>query len=443
MNEKLSVIFNAFRTHIVDICDNKSMRYKYIECKDQLKKATLFTRNRVWTFRVLVQAIMACFRRTLTVDVMEFLENEKLPQTTPEAYIIRRKFVSSKLFRDLNTWLLKTADERGIFPKWHKDKYLLGIDGTRLSLPYTPELYKLYRQRDDNEKGYNLGRGVFVTDLVSRTILSANLVANRKEERKAALELLTEHDFPIEMQSAVFVMDRGYPSLQLMNWFHANTGGFIIRARRDTNPQIAEFMDSDQMESPILLKLSNNRRDIDYAKPSPLTVRLVKRPYRKDEEDPVVLITDLDSDKFPAEKIIEAYRMRWHVETEIGTAKNELQIELFSGLKDICIQQDFFAAILMYNIETLIRIPVNKMLANRDGKHKFQVNMNCTWFIVQTLIEKLYKPPEDFDKFLTFSVKYFLRVQSIERPGRSSPRIRRSIKTSGKFQTLTNYKRGL
>lgn len=73
------------------------MRYKYIECKDQLKKATLFTRNRVWTFRVLVQAIMACFRRTLTVEVMEFLENEKLPQTTPEAYIIRRKFVSSKL----------------------------------------------------------------------------------------------------------------------------------------------------------------------------------------------------------------------------------------------------------------------------------------------------------------------------------------------------------
>lgn len=100
--------------------------------------------------------------------------------------------------------------------------------------------------------------------------------------------------------------------------------------------------------------------------------------------------------------------MRWHVETGIGTAKNELQIELFSGLKDICIQQDFFAAILIYNIETLIRIPVNKMLADRDGKHKFQVNMNCTWFIVQTLIEKLYKPPEDFDKILTFSVKYLL-----------------------------------
>lgn len=441
MDKKISVIFNAFRCRIVDVCDNKSLRDTYVECDSPKKKTTLFSRVRVWTFRRLVQAIMSCFKRTLSVEVMEFLDKEKLPQTTPEAFIKRRGFVSSELFRDLNTWLLKTSDEHGIFQKWLNGKYLCGIDGTRLSLPYTPELYEKYRGRTD--KGHNLARGVFITDLISRTILLADMVPNKTEERKAALNLLIQHEMPIDIKSTVFEMDRGYPSLMLMNWFHTNAGGFVIRARRDTNPQIGAFMDSDKSEKTIILQLSKNRRDIDYPTPEPLSVRLIKRPYLKDGEEPVVLMTDLDSDAFPSDKIIEAYQMRWHVETEIGTAKNELQIEIFSGIREICIRQDFFAAILLYNMETLIRIPLNKILASNGTDKKYQVDMNCTWALIVTLIEDFFKPQKVFDRELTFCLKFCLHVKSIIRHGRSSPRKKRIIKIDGKYITLTNYKRGL
>ncbi len=441
MEKKIRVIFNAFRDHIVEVCDNKSLRDAYVECDSPKKKSTLFSRVRVWTFRLLVLAIMSCFRRTLSVEIMEFLDKEKVPQTTPEAFIKRRGFVSSELFRDMNTWLLRTADSHNIFPKWHKGKYLCGIDGTRLTLPYTPELYEKYRGRTD--KGYNLARGVFITDLVSRTILSADMVPNKTEERKAALNLLIRHELPIDIECSVFVMDRGYPSLFLMNWFHKNTGGFIIRARRDSNPRISAFMDSDKSEETIVLQLSKNRRDIDYPTPEPLTVRLIKRPYLKDGEEPVVLMTDLGSDAFPPDKIIEAYRMRWHVETEIGTAKNELQIEIFSGIREICIRQDFFAAILLYNMGALIRIPLNKVLASNGTDKKYQVDMNCTWALIVTLVEDFFKPRKVFDRELTFCLKFCLHVKSIIRPGRSSPRKKRVIKVDGKYITLTNYKRGL
>lgn len=440
MNKKISVVFNAFRSHIVDVCDNKSLRDSYVECTPEEKK-TLFSRVRVWTFRRLVQAIMSCFKRSLTVEIMEFLEKEKLPQTTPEAFIKRRGYVSSELFRDLNSWLLTTADSHGVFSKWLNGRYLCGIDGTRLSLPYTPELYEKYRGRTD--KGHNLARGVFVTDLVNRAILSADIVPNKTEERKAALNLLKEHKFPVDIKSSVFVMDRGYPSLQLMNWFHKNTGGFIIRARRDTNTQIAAFMDSDKSEGTIVLQISKNRRDIDYPTPEPLRVRLIKRPHLKDGNEPVVLITDLDPDTFPANEIIGAYRMRWNVETEIGTAKNELQIEIFSGVRDICIRQDFFAAILLYNMETLIRIPLNKSLVSDDTDNRYQVDMNCTWALVVILIEDFFRPQKVFDRELTFCLKFCLHATSIVRTGRSSPRIKRVIKSKGKYITLTNYKRGL
>ena len=441
MDKKISVIFNAFREHIVEVCDNKSQRDIYVECDSPNKKETLFSRARIWTFRLLVQAVMSCFRRTLSVEIMEFLDKEGLPQTSPEAFIKRRGFVSSELFRDLNIWLLKTADSHNIFPQWHNGKYLCGIDSTRLTLPYTPELYEKYRERTD--KGYSLARGVFITDLVSRTILSADIVPNKTEERKAALSLLEEHEMPLDIKAAVFVMDRGYPSLQLMNWFHINTGGFIIRTRRDTNPQISGFMDSDKTEETVVLEISKNRRNINYPRPEPLTVRLIKRPYLKDGDEPVVLITDLDADDFPACKITEAYSMRWRIETEIGTEKNELQIEIFSGLRDICIRQDFFAAIMLYNMETLIRIPVNSILESGNTSKKYQVDMNCTWALIVTLVEDFFKPQKVFDRELTFCLNFCLHVRSIVRPGRSSPRIKRVIKLNGKYVTLTNYKRGL
>lgn len=441
MNKEIRVIFNAFRSHIVDVCENKSIRDNYIECDSDEKKATLFSRVRVWTFKRLVQAIMSCFKKTLSVEIMEFLDKENLPQTTPEAFVKRRGFVSSELFRDLNTWLLGTADNNNIFQKWSDGIYLCGIDGTRLSLPYTPELYQKYRGRTD--KDHNLARVVFVTDLVNRTILAADLLPNKTEERKAALNLLTQHKLPVDIKSAVFVMDRGYPSLFLMNWFHKNTGGFIIRARRDTNPQISAFMDSDKSEETVVLQLSKNRHDIDYPTPEPLRVRLIRRPKLKKDEEPVVLITDLDCETFPADKIIGAYKMRWNVETEIGTEKNELQIEIFSGIRDICIRQDFFAAILLYNMGALIRIPVNRILASGDTDTGYQVDMNCIWALVVTLIEDFFKPQKVFGRELTFCFKFCLHVKSIIRSGRSSPRNKRFIKTDGKYVTLTNYKRGL
>lgn len=440
MDEKIRVIFNAFREHIVEVCDDKSQRDRYIVCPPT-KKAALFTRVRVWTFRLLVTAIMACFRRTLSVEIMEFLEKEKLPQTTPEAFIKRRGFISCDLFRDLNTWLLRSVADKEFIKKWAGDKYLCAIDGTRLSLPYTPSLYRKYRQRMD--RNHNLARGVFITDLTGRTILAADMVPNKTEERKAALALLQNHDFPLELKTSVFVMDRGYPGLYLMNWFHYNTGGFIIRAKRDTNKQIAAFMDSGLKEQNVTLSLSGNRRDIDYPTPAPLSVRLVRYPSFNKGDEPIVLITDLDAEIFPADKIVEAYSLRWHIETEIGTAKNELQIEIFSGIRECCIRQDFFAAILMYNMESLIRIPLNEKLASGKAKNRYQVDMNCTWALVGTLVEALFMPEDIFDKKLTLCVKFFLRMLSIQRPGRSSPRIKRKIKLSGKYITFTNYKRGI
>lgn len=441
MTSVISDIFNDFRSHIVDISDNVSLRERYISCKDEKKRKALFTRNRVWTFRNLVHAILMCFKRTLSSELAEFLEKLNLPQTTPEAYIKRRGFISSDIFKDLNMWLNKRMYDAGALKTWHGGKYLCGIDGSILSLPYTPELYTKYMERDD--KGHNMARGIFINDLVNRTLMMADFYVYKTEERKAALQLMSEQTLPYPMQQTVFVMDRGYPSLQMMNWFAKNTGGFIIRACRDTNKQIAEFMDSDKTTAVITISLSRNRRDLSYPMPDPIRVRLVKRPPMQGENETVVLITNLNADEFPDELIVEAYRMRWRSETEIGIEKNQLQIEIFSGVREICIKQDFFAAIILYNLETVIRLFCEHRLEAQGGKYEVQIDVNCTWLLVISLIYAMFSSDRIFDRELTFTIKMCLRMISLVRPGRSSPRNRRVIKYSGKYITMTNYKRGI
>lgn len=436
-------IFNNFKEHIVEISNDRSLLESYLNCDSGHKRGSLFRRKRVWTFLNVVNAILMCFKKTLSTEIMEYLIGRDMPLTSPEAYIKRRGFISDRLFRELNGWLVGQTLNTGIIKTWKCGKYLCGIDGTRLSLPYTPELYRRYRGRSD--KGHNLARGAFVTDLVNRLIVSADIYPNKTEERKAAIELLGSPDFPYPLQDTVFVMDRGYPSLYLMNWFHRNTGGFVIRARRDTNAAVAEFMDSDKTCATVVLELSPNRKDIDYERPEPLKVRLIKRPPIEADgnAEPVVFITDLNASEFFEKDIIEAYRLRWHSETEIGTAKNELQIEIFSGTREICIRQDFYSAIILYNFESIIRIPCNRKLARHGGKNHIQIDMNCTWELVIHLINIMFGPPGQFSNKLTFTVKLFLRLCSVYRPGRSEPRHKRLIKISGKYITFTNYKRAL
>ena len=83
MIDKLRVFFNVFQAHIVEISNTKALRDKYVVCDDPKKRHALFSRARVWTFHLLVIAIISCFKRTLSIEIMEFLEREKLPQTTP------------------------------------------------------------------------------------------------------------------------------------------------------------------------------------------------------------------------------------------------------------------------------------------------------------------------------------------------------------------------
>ncbi|KAA6323349.1 hypothetical protein EZS27_027199 [termite gut metagenome] len=94
-------------------------------------------------------------------------------------------------------------------------------------------------------------------------------------------------------------------------------------------------------------------KGIQVNKHTALKVRLVKVILETGETE--ILITDLyDTFRFPTEIFKTVYTMRWGVETCFGHLKNELQLGQFSGIRPICIEQDFAATLFLYNLQSLI-----------------------------------------------------------------------------------------
>jgi hypothetical protein len=68
-----------------------------------------------------------------------------------------------------------------------------------------------------------------------------------------------------------------------------------------------------------------------------------------------VLVTNLyDTDSYTKEELKEVYHLRWGIETYYGYMKEELQLGQFSGIRQICIEQDFAANLFLFNLQSLM-----------------------------------------------------------------------------------------
>ena len=62
----------------------------------------------------------------------------------------------------------------------------------------------------------------------------------------------------------------------------------------------------------------------------------------------------------------ELYAKRWTIEGAYNTQKNQLQIEIFSGHRVICIEQDYAAALFVANLQSILEKQCEDQLAGRQ-----------------------------------------------------------------------------
>ena len=119
-------------------------------------------------------------------------------------------------------------------------------------------------------------------------------------------------------------------------------------------------------------------------------------------------------------------------------------MEQFSGHKPVNIEQDYYAGLFVLNLQSLIEKQCSTYVTEKseNRKYNYKINTNVSLAAMKHHIVKLFLC-EDVTSTLIGLQKAFERNLEPLRPHRRCPRIRKSKRFKGKYQTFTNYKRAI
>ena len=111
----------------------------------------------------------------------------------------------------------------------------------------------------------------------------------------------------------------------------------------------------------------------------------------------------------PYKDFKELYNQRWSIETEFNRLKNIHEIENFSGRKEICIKQDFYAKILTYNMTMTLKQDAEKFMTRKISKNKqrrHQINTSTALTLFKDILIVLLKSTKEFKEALLENLIY-------------------------------------
>ncbi|MFR4635086.1 MAG: transposase [Blautia faecis] len=158
----------------------------------------------------------------------------------------------------------------------------------------------------------------------------------------------------------VAVFDRGYPSLEFIDFLETEGIHYLIRL--SSNDYMAERKRMQSADEKVILKHSSARlqkirkkhpeRYEQMQKKGSTLVRISKSTLPSGNE--LALMTDLP-DTITAEELADLYYQRWEIEKKYNTLKNKMKFESVTGKATVYVHQDFWAQVLVYNMVQDIR----------------------------------------------------------------------------------------
>jgi hypothetical protein len=291
-----------------------------------------------------------------------------------------------------------------------------------------------------------MARAVQVHDVLNNITVWADVFPRIDSE----LSIITNHLRYLPADSLT-LFDRGFASYSLMYLLmnEESPRHFLIRCKTDFCNKVKQFASSDKTDVTTTLYPSwesiqrlKEHKYIVTAKTG-IKVRMVK-VYLADGQTEVLLTNLYDNQLFSVEVISKLYFLRWKVEISYCMQKNQLQTEIFSGHRVICIEQDYAAALFVANVQSIIEKQCEGRVKHKaKGRYyPYKVNRNVSWALLKNRIVQLFIKSTDSLAILMELQHLFSRYIEPVRPGRQLPRGKTKRKR-GKYQTFTNYRRAI
>lgn len=353
-----------------------------------------FTRNRKLTAEKLIKGIIGMGSANLTNEILDMFDlSSSAP--TPSAFVQQRCKLKPEafetIFKSFTSEITKEAVDS--IP-------ILAVDGSDVHIATNPDDAETYYAGNNGQKGYNLIHLNALYD-INRHLYTDILIQNSRKgnEHKAFTEMIDR----LEFCKAIILADRGYESYNNIAHIQEKGLNFLFRIK-DANGGIKQGLilpPDDIFDIDISLKLTNKNtkkvnelcKDKNHYKridkkykfdflPSPgvqseavfyeINFRIVRFPISENLYETV--LTNLNRDEYPIEKLKELYAKRWGIETSFRELKYTVGLLNFHSKKIMCIHQEIYSRVIMYNFSEVITS--NIVIKTKPRKHIYRANFS-------------------------------------------------------------------
>lgn len=358
---------------------------------------TDFTRNRKLSLKQMLTGIIGMGGGTLTNELLDMF-NYSADTVTSSAFIQQRNKIKPEafetIFKAFSTDISLETNENEL--------RILAVDGSDIHIATNPDDKESYMPGSNGQKSYNLLHLNALYDLKQNIYTDAIIQKKREHnEHKALIDMVDRSPIP----KALVIADRGYESYNNMAHIQEKGWKFLIRIRDGSVGIKSSFVlpDCNCFDVNIRLKLTKKQtnetkelfKDKNRYKFIPASSTFDYLPLKNKKADPVkfydlnfrmvrfqisndvyeTLLTNLDEDEYPSEELKKLYATRWGIETSFRDLKYTIGLLNFHSKKVMCIHQEIYAHLTMYNFTQMItsHVVINKKQRKYTYKANFSV----------------------------------------------------------------------
>lgn len=261
-----------------------------------------------------------------------------------------------RLWRHLFEWVCQQAQERSEpFDLWKGHRVVLA-DGTCVSMSDQPELVKAFGVNTGRhgQGRYPLARLVTLCLAGTRVIL--DYAIGRYDDGESTLTFpLLDH----LQKGDLLIADRHFAAAHYYVYYQRKGLEFLTRAHQRLKiSRIKRLVHYGPGDFIGRLHINKRYRQDDQSLPPSLAVRFIMATLRVRGQLQVVwFVTSLlDSDRYPAEQIIELYTRRWRIETLFREVKIELSVDVLRSQTPDGVRKEIIARLAALNIVRTIML---------------------------------------------------------------------------------------
>ena len=354
-----------------------------------------FTRHRKISFETILKTVIGMESKSLTNELIDlFGTGSDMPSAS--AFVQQRNKVKAEAFKDVFEGFTSN-----LISSNKSEFQVLAVDGSDIQIATNPDDTSSFFPGTNGQKPYNLLHLNALYSLNNCTYTNAIIQGGNEKNEHTALQLMVDKS---EIPKALVIADRGYESFNSMAHIQEKGWFFLIRVK-DGTCGIKNGLDlptTDCFDEDICLKLTrkqtnevkellkdkNHYKLISATQPFDylplknrksesavfyeLKFRIVRFPISEGMYETIV--TNLDRTKYPSDELKKLYAKRWGIETSFRDLKYTIGLLDFHSKKAMCIHQEIYARLIMYNFAEMITSHV--VIERKQRKYTYKANFS-------------------------------------------------------------------